>query len=256
MNSRFRWKQIVLALVIAIVIAMLVCLVYFWDFYYDVDSPLLTSIIAGLVIVTATILGIDRLLAHREELRWKKAKFGVLMELATCLNSISTTVRTLAGIDYKSLGLPSREGLSYEEWFKRANEIDIQYWAKKSDPLAQDIVDHVKNCGQHSWNTFLSGIQFTILELDRIVAMYPIITSQPDLVHKIVDVRKSINDLWAIRSTFPDILGIPIGQQPTPQIGDKQSTSDWVHGSAIQSLNELVISIINAKKTVGKLLFE
>jgi len=253
MNSGFRWKQIILAVC---AIALLVLLIYFWDFYCGVDSPLLTSIIAGLVIVAATILGINRLLAHREELKWKKARFSVLMELATCLNGMLTTVRTLAGINYNSLGFPSRKGLSYEEWFKRANEIDIQYWANKSDPLAQDIVEHIKNCAQSSWDAFFSGMRITILELDRIITMYPAITSQPDLVHKIVDVRKCINDIWAVRSIDPDILGIPISDQPIPRFGDRQSANDWIHGSASESLNQLVVGIISAKKLVGKLLFD
>lgn len=251
MFGKFRWKRLLLAITVIVLISLLI---YLWDFYYEVSSPLLTSIIAGLVIVIATVFGVDRVLAYRENLKWKRAKARVLLEISTCLNGMLTNVRGLARIDVSVLGLPGVGGMTSDEWVKHSSRNLTGFFKNKSNRSL--IADAVRQRDQKSWDSFFTGAQSCVQELERLVSMFPSITSQPELVEKITKVRSDIRRLFSIRMIFPDVLGIPLEQQPTPRDGDKKSLSKAIHEGAISSLDNLIMSIISAKETVDKMLEE
>lgn len=251
MYGKFGWKHLLLAIAAFVLIS---AIIYLWDFYFEIRSPLLTGTIAGLVIVIGTVFGVDRVLVYRENLRWKKAKASVLLEISTCLNGMLTNVRGLAAIDVSVLDLPSSRGMSSDEWATHVSSILIEFFANGSNRNL--IAQAVRQRAQKSWDNFFTGLQSCVQELERLLSMFPSITSQPELVGKITRVRSDVRLLYNIRMIFPDVLGIPLEQQPTPRDGNKKSSSDEVHDYAISSLDNLIISIISAKKTVDRLLKE
>ena len=258
MRIRLGWRRPLLFIVVLLVIISVV--VYLWDFHFGINSQLLSSIFAGLVAVILTIFGIDRLLAYRENARWRQAKSSALMEIDTCLNGMLTNVRGLAKIGWDTVVGSSTKGISWDEWAdewaKDVSEIITEYFERRSDPLAKEIADRVRERDQESWDYFFSGIQSCIQELDRIVAMFPSIISQPELVERIISVRRAARVLFYIRTAFFDRLGIPLDMQPMPKNGDRKRSSDLVHDFALKTLDEFIVSIVQAKKVVSVLLYE
>ena len=251
MRKLFTRKELLLFIVILSSVGVLI---YMWDFVWGFESPLLANIVAGLVIVAATIFGVNKVLAYREHVRWKQAKSGVLMEVSTCLNGMLTNIRGLAGIKLSDLFLPSTRGMSSDEWARNAGRIITEYFAKQSNPLARQIANRIKQCDQRSWDIFFDGLQSCIQELDRLMTMFPSVVSQPELVEGIVAVRGNAKLLFNIRITFPDVLGIPLEKQPMPRNGNREELSNQIHEFAIRSLDELIVSIVHAKEIVDKLL--
>jgi hypothetical protein len=253
MRSKYGWK---LPLLLVLILAAISGVVYLWDFVWEINSPLLASVVAGLLVVISTIFGIDRLLAYRENVKWKQAKSSVLMEINTCLNGMLTNVRGLAKIDWPALVAPSTKGLSSDEWAKQASDIITEYFEERSGPLAPEIAQAIRQRDQGSWDSFFSGILSCISELDRILATFPSITSEPELVGKMIAVRKATRLLVTVRITFFDVLGVPLEKQPMPRSGDRASASNGIHDLALKLLDELVISIVSAKKVVDKMLYK
>jgi len=241
-------KQLVLVIILVLSITGLV---YAWDFYYEIDLPLLTNVLSGLVIVLATVFGVDRLLAHRENIKWKEARRSVLLEINTCLNSMLTNIRVLAGINISALPLPDSKRMDPVKWAQLGDKIITDYFKGISEPLDTNIAQAVRRRDQKSWDNFFLGIQSCYQELDRLLAMFPSITSEAKLIEKVVAVRVACKNLHSIRMTFPDVLGIPLEQQPVPRNGDKISSSDNIHDWALKSLDELIISVVNAKDTIS-----
>ncbi|GAI19480.1 unnamed protein product, partial [marine sediment metagenome] len=194
---------------------------------------------AGIVIVIATVFGIDRLLAYRERLKWKQAKANVLMEISACLNGLLTNIRGLAAIDVSALDLPTAGEMSSDEWSRRVNQNMRKFFESEKATITQAV----RRRNQESWDNFFTASQSCIQELEKLLAMFPSISSEPELVEKIAQVRSDARLLYTVRIIFPDILGIPLEKQPIPKDGDKKASSEAIHNWAVSSVEKLIDSI-------------
>lgn len=251
------WKYIKRGyIVIILVLGLIITAIYLWDFRYGVDRQLLSGVISGLVIVGFTVFGVDKFQRRREKKRWETAKLNVLMELDIYLNAMITDTRVLMKIDLEDINLPSRRLTSELEWHKNVSRQLLEYVEKLIQNRKQELILRVKSCQPESWYEYIKAMKLNINRVEATMAIFPAITSQPELINEIMTVRRSYEAVYTLWEAVPFVLGVPLEKQPGVKNGNKATRRDEIHNIAAEYIEELIIKVIHAKKFILKLLEE
>lgn len=256
---RGSWKQYIVGISIlgVIVAGVLIYLCFKYEIELQILSGVTSGLITGLIIIFMTIFGIDRLQAYRENNRWEKARHAVLKQLNRILNVLIANSgkcldieKDIEGMDYDDL-----KGFSGEEFRDEAESRIFNFYENYLREKENDIKNRVKKWNQEQWADYIIRKNYPeVVELARIMASFPAITSEPKLINAIVEVEEAFNAMNMNRLLGIDILGVPIEKQPKRKEGiDIKSSSESFHYLAASGVVDFMRSVVDAKKIISEL---
>ena len=196
-----------------------------------------TGIIAGFIV--------NFMINYREKRRWQTTEKYLKEDLQILTVGILTTVRgDLIKIPYE----PSSLNLSYEIMYQ---EIIDLFKDKIIRNFGLEYKNKLKKTNSKKWRYFISFLQYTRSSIENNLSL-SLNHLDPSTAEKLLNLRKEIRSIMIYYSTFPDIIGVPIDQQPPVTKGSKEKISCSINNVFSDQVKNLAVCAIETLEALIK----
>src|SRR5436309_9768467 len=192
MNLRYLVPRLVVPLLAASALSVLASVRV-----HEPWSGLAVNLAAAFLGSILTILYVDVVLRHHQEIVWRKVQSKVFIRLERIANATISSVRTAFGIDVP-------DDLMYRP-------DDLSLMRREILRLAQDVLipvrPKIQRMNQSDWRTLAMNLQLAIQEGDRTLTLFAR-NLDSRYTSLLLDIQEEASFILGGYSIWPDLLGV------------------------------------------------
>jgi len=191
-------------------------------------GTIITGIVAGLIV--------NFMIKHREKKRWVEPARYLKRELQRLTAAVLTTVRSHLKVPFE----PARSNILTEDYENIYREIINLFSREIIKRFDSQHKDRLKEINSQKWYYFISFLQDTYNSIGSNLSIFQN-QLDPKTTEKLLNLRDKIRAVMTHYSTFPDVIGVPLSQQPPVTKGSQKETSNGIHNAFFYSIKDLTI---------------
>ena len=193
-----------------------------------ITGTIITGIVAGLIV--------NFMIKHREKERWAEPAKHLKRELQRLTAGILTTVRSHLKIPFE----PSRSAVLADDYKSIYQEIINLFNEQIIKKFDSRYKDRLKEINSQKWYYFISFLQDTYNSIGSNLSIFQN-QLDPQTTQKLLNLRDKIRIVMAHYSISPDVIGVPLDQQPPVTRGSQEETSNSIHNALFHFIKDLTI---------------
>ena len=199
---------------------------------------IITGVVAGFIVNFMT--------NYREKRRWQTTVKYLKEDLQGLTAGILARVRgDLIKVPYE----PSSLNLSYETMYQ---EIIDLFKNKIVSNFELEYKNKLKKTNSKEWRYFIYFLQNTRNSIETNLSI-SLGRLEPIVNEKLLNLKKEINLVITHYSTFPDVIGVPLDQQPPLTKGLKEESSYIINNVFSGQIKNLAVCAIETLEVLIKL---
>jgi len=193
-----------------------------------ITGTIITGIVAGLIV--------NFMIKHREKKRWVEPARHLKRELQRLTAGILTTVRSHLKVPFE----PARSNILSEDYQNIYREIINLFSREIIKRFDSQYKDRLKEINSQKWRYFISFLQDTYNSIGSNLSIFQN-QLDPQTTQKLLNLRNKIRIVMAHYSICPDVIGVPLDQQPPVTRGSQEETSNSIHNVFFHFIRDLTI---------------
>jgi hypothetical protein len=193
-----------------------------------ITGAIITGIVAGLIV--------NLMIKQREKKRWAEPAKHLKRELQRLTTGILTTVRSHLEIPFQ----PSRSAILTDDYKSIYQDIVSLFNEEIIKKFDSRYKDRLKKINSQKWHYFIASLQDTY---NSITSNLSIFQNQldPQTTQKLLNLREKIRMVMGYYSIYPDVIGVPLGQQSPVTRGSQEENSNSIHSGFFHFIKDLTI---------------